>query len=258
MVNKNSEDNSINSESQQQPALTFSNDNGSKEDNNNKKNDGIKKEQSFQYYLCFDVEATCEKGKGFEYKNEIIEFPIILIESKTFETVDIFHSYVKPSIRPILSDFCKELTGISQKTIDESPSFPEMIINFQEFLHKHQLFYENTCAFITDGPWDIRDFIEKQCKISQIGRPSYFSIPWVDIRTLFSKFYDCKKVNIDGMLSRYGLEFKGHKHSGIDDVKNLAIIAKKMWEDGAIFDVNDDLSRWNKSRNHRRKKYKKK
>ena len=46
-----------------------------------------KKEQPFQYYLCFDVEATCEKGGGFEYKNEIIEFPIILLEGKTFEIV---------------------------------------------------------------------------------------------------------------------------------------------------------------------------
>jgi len=159
-----------------------------------------------------------------------------------------------------LTDFCKELTGIAQTTIDASPSFPEMLNNFQEFLHRHQLFYENTCAFITDGPWDIRDFIKKQCTISRINRPSYFSLPWVDIRTLFSNFYNCEKSNIDGMLSRYGLEFVGHRHSGIDDVKNIAIIAKRMWEDGAIFDVNKELQKWKKnekSRKRRRKHRKK-
>jgi len=96
MVNKSSEDNIIISEAQQQSDLPFFNDSSSKEDNN-EKNDGfakIKKEQPFQYYLCFDVEATCEKGGGFEYKNEIIEFPIILLESKTFEIVNnFFHLY---------------------------------------------------------------------------------------------------------------------------------------------------------------------
>lgn len=40
---------------------------------------------------------------------------------------------------------------ILKTTIDVSPSFPEVLIKFQEFLHKYQLFYENTCAFITDG-----------------------------------------------------------------------------------------------------------
>jgi len=44
-----------------------------------------KLEQPFQYYLCFDVEATCDKGVRFNYMNEIIEFPILLLESKTFE-----------------------------------------------------------------------------------------------------------------------------------------------------------------------------
>ncbi|GBC08078.1 hypothetical protein RclHR1_00790028 [Rhizophagus clarus] len=248
--NKSFEDNIIISDAQQQSSSLFI----SKDNNDDDGVMKIKKEQPFQYYLCFDVEATCEKGGGFDYKNEIIEFPTILIESTTFEIVEIFHSYVKPSIKPILSDFCKELTGISQTTVDVSPSFPEMLIEFQEFLHKHQLFYENTCAFITDGPWDIRDFIRKQCTISQIDRPSYFSIPWVDIRILFSRFYNCERTNIDGMLSRYGLEFEGRRHSGIDDVKNLAIIAKRMWEDGAIFEVNEDFPKWKENKKSRKRR----
>src|SRR4051812_41766790 len=49
------------------------------------------KEQPFQYYLCFDVEATCEKGGSFDYMHEIIEFPILLIESKMFEIVSSFY-----------------------------------------------------------------------------------------------------------------------------------------------------------------------
>ncbi|KAI9255117.1 hypothetical protein BDA99DRAFT_152791 [Phascolomyces articulosus] len=43
--------------------------------------------QPFDYYLFFDVEATCEEGGGFEYDNEIIEFPIVLVNGRTFEIV---------------------------------------------------------------------------------------------------------------------------------------------------------------------------
>ncbi|CAI2181388.1 5963_t:CDS:2 [Funneliformis geosporum] len=210
-------------------------------------------EQPFKYYLCFDVEATCVKGGGFNYMNEIIEFPILLLDSKSFDIVDIFHSYVKPSKNSILSDFCRELTGISQSTIDASPLFPEMLDKFQEFMHRHKLFYENSCAFITDGPWDIRDFITKQCSISKIPRPSYFSLPWVDIRSLYSEYYNCGKCNIIRMLEIYGLKFEGREHSGIDDAKNLVRIAKKMWEDGAIFETNRCLqASIHRSRRHKR------
>ncbi|CAG8616794.1 3551_t:CDS:2, partial [Acaulospora morrowiae] len=201
-----------------------------------------KKEQPFRYYLCFDVEATCEEG-SFNYMNEIIEFPVLLIDSHTFDIIDVFHSYVKPSVNPVLSNFCTQLTGILQETVDASPSFPEMLCKFQEFLHRYQLFNDNTCAFITDGPWDIKNFVRKQCKISNITLPSYFALPWVNIRLLFSTFYNVNKENISGMLARYGLKFEGREHSGIDDAKNLAIIAKKLWEDGAVLETNQAIGR---------------
>ncbi|KAF7732297.1 3'-5' exoribonuclease 1 [Apophysomyces ossiformis] len=46
------------------------------------------KPQPFDYYLFFDVEATCEENAGFDFPNEIIEFPVVLVSGKTFEIVD--------------------------------------------------------------------------------------------------------------------------------------------------------------------------
>lgn len=45
------------------------------------------KEQPLDYYLFFDVEATCEPNGGFTFPNEIIEFPVVLVDGKTFEIV---------------------------------------------------------------------------------------------------------------------------------------------------------------------------
>lgn len=66
------------------------------------------------YYCVIDFEATCEKENPQDYKHEIIEFPAVLVDSTTLEVVDIFHYYCKPVLKPKLTEFCQELTGITQ------------------------------------------------------------------------------------------------------------------------------------------------
>lgn len=52
----------------------------------------LHKNSRYDYYLCFDVEATCEKGFSFEFPNEVIEFPVVLLDGSTLEVV----SYESP------------------------------------------------------------------------------------------------------------------------------------------------------------------
>lgn len=50
------------------------------------------------------------------------EFPVVLVRwgepneegKRVLEKIDSFRSYVRPTWRPILTDFCKSLTGIQQ------------------------------------------------------------------------------------------------------------------------------------------------
>ncbi|KAK4520624.1 substrate-specific activator of APC-dependent proteolysis [Mucor velutinosus] len=199
-----------------------------------------KKKQPFDYYLFFDVEATCEANGGFTFPNEIIEFPVVLVDGETFDIVDEFRSYVKPTINSTLSDFCKQLTGISQETVDKSPIFIDVLNEFQEFMAKYDLFQTKSAAFVTDGPFDIRDFITKQLKHSKIKpRPAYFDMHWVNIRKLFREFYKQKdNKNINLMLQHLGLTFQGREHSGLDDAKNLVAIGRRMHEEGCVFKTN--------------------
>lgn len=94
--------------------------------------------------------------------------------------------------------------------------------------------------FIIDGPFDIRDFITKQCRHSNLKkRPTYFCQPWINIRKLYQDFYKYKKSkNIARMLADLNMTFEGHEHSGLDDAKNLVYIARKMKEDGCLFKSN--------------------
>jgi ERI1 exoribonuclease 3 len=58
----------------------------------------------------------------FDLKKEIIEFPVLKVNTKTFEIEDTFHSYVEPKIHKKLTQFCTELTGITQNMVDNQPS----------------------------------------------------------------------------------------------------------------------------------------
>lgn len=136
--------------------------------------------QPWGSFLCFDVEATCEQGKNFDYPNEIIvrvaplvvvadgqEFPVVLLQWEEDEdggrgklvTVDTFHTYVRPTWRPVLSDFCSSLTGITQEVIDAAPTFPEVLGLLEAWLDKWDLRDGDElkdALWVTDGPWDLR------------------------------------------------------------------------------------------------------
>ncbi|CEH19496.1 Predicted exonuclease [Ceraceosorus bombacis] len=53
--------------------------------------------------------------------------------------VDTFHTFVRPTWRPRLTRFCRELTGIDQSTIDAAPTFPAALDALRAFLSRHSL-----------------------------------------------------------------------------------------------------------------------
>lgn len=76
--------------------------------------------QDFQYFVVIDFEATCDKEKN-PHPQEIIEFPSVIVSSVTGQLEACFQTYVRPTCNQLLSDFCKDLTGIQQ--IQVSPDF---------------------------------------------------------------------------------------------------------------------------------------
>ncbi|KAG0333658.1 hypothetical protein BG000_008998 [Podila horticola] len=216
----------------------------------------IEKNSRYDYMLAFDVEATCESGISFEFPNEVIEFPVVLLDGKTLEV----------------------------ETVDNAPTFVEVLSLFEEWLTKHGIIlgeysptkghgidnghfspskksskrgarkgkggnlqltqpdfeYGASFCFVTDGPFDIRDFIAKQCLHSRIPRPSYFTKPYLDVRTLFRDHFDLVHwLNLEGMLKFLGETFVGRQHSGICDARNVGRILKQLAQ-GFVNSGNED------------------
>lgn len=66
------------------------------------------------YLLVLDFEATCGESEFPRDQMEIIEFPTIVYDLQEKKEVGRFHEYVKPVIRSRLTEYCTQLTGITQ------------------------------------------------------------------------------------------------------------------------------------------------
>jgi hypothetical protein len=69
--------------------------------------------QVFEYLLILDFEATCNEGAR-PFPQEIIEFPVFVLNTRTLEVEGTFHRVVRPTVNATLSPFCTQLTGMTQ------------------------------------------------------------------------------------------------------------------------------------------------
>ncbi|XP_052102016.1 3'-5' exoribonuclease 1-like isoform X2 [Mytilus californianus] len=192
-----------------------------------------------EFLMVIDFEATCEENND-NYDHEIIEFPVILVSLQSKQVVDEFHSYCKPRINPQLSEFCVQLTGITQDKVDSAEEFPKVLKRMEDWMKSHDLGAKNKFAVLTDGPWDMSRFMYHQCRQNKITYPRWGG-KWINLRKAYSNFYQCRRTKLNDMLENLGMTFEGHLHSGLDDSRNIARIAIRLAEDGCELKVNEYL-----------------
>lgn len=144
----------------------------------------------------------------------------------------------------VLSDFCVELTGISQEQVDSAQSFEEVLKCFEEWLLKWELGTKHKFAIVTDGPWDMTRFLYGQCQFSNIPFPEWGN-KWVNLRKVFSNFYRCKRFCLKNMLEYVDMDFEGRPHCGLDDARNIARILLRLVCDGANVQINEKIQSGN-------------
>ncbi|KAM8808282.1 3'-5' exoribonuclease 1 [Eudromia elegans] len=198
---------------------------------------------SYYDYICIvDFEATCEEGNPPEFVHEIIEFPVVLLNTRTLEIEDAFQQYVKPEINPKLSAFCIGLTGITQEVVDKADTFPQVLQNVVEWMRQRELGTKYSYTMLTDGSWDMSKFLNIQCRISRIKYPS-FAKRWINIRKSYGNFYKVPRsqTKLTMMLEQLGMHYTGRPHSGLDDARNIARIAARMLRDGCELRANERM-----------------
>jgi inhibitor of KinA sporulation pathway (predicted exonuclease) len=190
----------------------------------------------YDYYLILDFEATCDEEKG--WINEIIEFPIVALESSSGEIVADFREFVKPVKNPILTPFCTELTGITQEQVSSADTFPFVFARAIQWVETFFKEHSDNCIFVTCGDWDLQRMLPSQVRISRsleekdisldMRIPEFFS-SWVNIKFPFrDNITGENKTGMTQMLTALHLPLLGRHHSGLDDSRNIAAIAREL------------------------------
>ncbi|NXC38347.1 ERI2 exoribonuclease, partial [Penelope pileata] len=222
-------------------------------------------EQRFGYLLVVDLEATCWRDARLR-RPEIIEFPAVLLNASTGEIESEFHAFVQPQEHPVLSEFCAELTGITQarpwfalvtRCFDEGVPLNVCLSQFLKWIQKIQkekkiLFGSDLpsdptskakpCAFVTWTDWDLGVCLHYECKRKQLRKPDIFN-SWIDLKATYRAFYNRKPEGLNGALQDLGLAFTGRQHSGLDDSRNTARLAWRLICDGCVLKITKSLDK---------------
>jgi inhibitor of KinA sporulation pathway (predicted exonuclease) len=170
----------------------------------------------YDYFMVVDLEATCcDRQTIKRHEMEILEIGAVMVEARNLTFVSEFQAFVKPVRHPILSEFCQELTSITQEQIDRAPTYQKVISRFKQWQSSYPNF-----IFGSWGDYDRKQF-EQDSKFHRIPYP--ISSEHVNLKQLFTDNQGLpKRYGMAQALELAGLELIGTHHRGIDDARNIA------------------------------------
>lgn len=174
---------------------------------------GLKERMMTMNYIVLDLEATCAEDKSVEH--EIIEIGAVKVNEQG-EVVDEFSEFVKPVQNPTLTDFCTQLTSITQEQVDDARLFPDVLASFQEWIGTEEYVL---CSW---GFYDKKQLI-KDCERNNLA--TKWLNRHISVKHQYAEMKKLKRgLGVPKALEREGLTFEGIHHRGIDDARNIARI----------------------------------
>jgi len=163
-----------------------------------------------------DLEATCCDDDSFPTSEmELIEIGALMVCGESLQTVDEFNIFIKPVRHPQLTEFCTNLTSITQADVDSAPNFKQAIAEFKNWLYQ----FENY-LFCSWGQYDLNQ-LKQDCGFHEESYP--IAAPHLNLKMQFSKAQKVRKhQGMVGALRLAGLPLEGRHHRGIDDARSIA------------------------------------
>lgn len=168
--------------------------------------------------LVIDLEATCaDDGSLPPELMEVLEIGAAWVTASG-QILDRFHSYVRPTERPQLTDFCKRLLShINQTTIDAAPTWDIAAARLAEFAQRHQ---QPGSWWGSWGMFD-RNQIERESNRHGTADP-LVGFKHVNLKRAFARTRKIKQVGMATALQIAGLTPDGVHHKADDDAVNVA------------------------------------
>lgn len=174
-------------------------------------------------YVIVDLEATCWEGREGS-KNETIEIGAVLVNEHK-QILSEFEQFVKPLMNPNLSEFCKDLTSITQAQVDAAPYFYEAVESFKNWIAQHGAEYL-LCSW---GYYDKLQF-EQDCRLH--GLETDWLKHHISLKHQHAQIRGLRRaIGMKSALSIEKLPFSGTHHRGMDDARNSTKIFLKYFDD---------------------------
>lgn len=166
-----------------------------------------------------DVESTCWEPKQSAIPSEIIQIGISTYDTIKREISPSFSMFVRPIFSTKLSDFCTQLTGITDEQVFDAEYFPAVIEYLQRnFNLKHR-------PWASWGDYDRRKFAQ-DADFHNMVYPIAFQ--HLNVKVMYSAVTGSKMVGVDKALEETGLGFVGRHHDGGDDAYNIARVLRYL------------------------------
>jgi len=186
--------------------------------------------------IITDLEATCwENMTRQDYLDretiQIGSAAVQVVRGKVGKVLDRWDQFIKPQVRPILSDYCTKLTGISQVQVDRAFCF---LIPFENWLAWAKQF--RGAVFCSWGWFDYNQLLQDAYRFDGRGLATLFDFPHLNAKVYCGETMGWRNgrgrygVGIGTALDKLGLEFEGTPHNGMDDAENVVRILRAVAE----------------------------
>jgi len=172
--------------------------------------------------IIVDLEATCwETGfsKSF-YEMETIEIGAVKIDVEKSIAIDEYDKFIKPIKNPALSEFCTNLTSITQSDVDPADQFPIVFADFLKWIGPL-----NEMIIASWGNYDFYQF-KNDCSLHSVPFP--FEKRHINIKDFCKRKLKRRRFGLSFAIQFLEMEFEGTQHRGIDDARNIWRIFEKV------------------------------
>ena len=168
----------------------------------------------YSVIACFDMEMTCwRKDQHHKTTGEIISIGVAELCLNTGKILRESHYYVKPEVDKV-SDFCQELTGITQKFVDNQGRPLEQVL--ESIKGRYGGAKKLYAAWGQDG-----DILREECSAKGISSPIENHINVAQIY-MARKRHKGGRVSMKKAMTESGICFDGKQHNALVDVIALA------------------------------------
>jgi 3'-5' exoribonuclease 1 len=172
-------------------------------------------------YIVFDLESTCWQTNMPVLVQETIEIGAVLL-NPFGEVEGKFARFIRPTVNPILSHFCRELTNITQEQVNRARPFAEVIDDFMVWA---DMYDDEDYCLCSWGGFDRRQ-LAADCALHRLNAD--WTRKHANLKDQYQRLKRLRQPRgLVNALDAEGFDFDGQPHRALPDAENLVKIFNK-------------------------------